>query len=97
MRAMALSRERAVDLSHRMLERLKKTPGVSLLGEPEFVRNQVLNALLAWDKESDALAAEVKKRLAARARRVVEGSREWDLLFSEEMEKALLALAGRGE
>jgi len=94
---MPLSRERAVDLSHRMIERLAKEPGVELAHEREFVRNQILKALLDWDREEERLSAEVKKRLATRARRVAEGSREWDLLYAEEMEKALSALLGRGE
>jgi hypothetical protein len=94
---MALSRERAVDLSHRIVERLGKTPGVTLGGEREYVRNQILQSLLAWDKENDRLSAGVKAKLAARGRRVVEGSREWDLLYAEEMERAYAALLSRGE
>ncbi len=94
---MAISRERAVDLSHRMVERLAKTPGVTLAGEREYVRNQLLQALLAWDRENERLSGEVRAKLAARGRRVVEGSREWDLLFAEEMERAYAALLSRGE
>ena len=32
-----------------------------------------------------------------RNRRAVEGTQEWDLLFAEEMTRALVALLGRGE
>jgi hypothetical protein len=92
-----ISRERAVDLSHRMIERLVKTPGVALGGDREVARNHVLQALLQWDKENERLSLEVKQRLVARSRRVVEGSREWDLLFAEEMERAYAALLARGE
>lgn len=94
---MAISRERAVDLSHRMVERLGRTPGVTLAAEREFLRNHILQAILAWDKENDRIAQEVRAKIAARGRRVVEGSREWDLLFSEEMERAYAALLSRGE
>jgi len=90
-----ISRERAVDLSHRMIERVLKTPGVELAVEREYARNQILKGLLAWDKESDRLSEEVRARL--RARRVVEGSRDWDLAFAADLEKALAALASRGE
>ena len=92
-----ISRERAVDLSHRMIERLSKTPGVTLSGEREYARNHVLQALLSWDKENERLSGEVEKKLRSRGRRVVEGSREWDLLFAEEMERAYAALLSRGE
>jgi hypothetical protein len=92
---MAISRERAVDLSHRMIERLTKTPGAALAVEKEYARNQILKALLAWDKEAEKLAEEVKARL--RGRRMVEGSRDFDLAYAAELEKALAALAARGE
>lgn len=94
---MPLSRERAVDLSRQMVDRLAKTPGVELLNETEYVRNQILQALLGWDKETDKIAAEIKQKLSARARKVPEGSREWELLFAEELERALHARIARGE
>lgn len=92
-----ISRERAVDLSHRMVERLGKTPGVTLGGEREYVRNHILQALLAWDKENARVTQAVKAKIAARSRRVVEGTREWDLLVAEELERAYAALLSRGE
>ena len=79
-----------------MVERLARTAGVALVGEREYVRNHVLQALLAWDKENERLAKETEKKLLAKGRRVVEGSRDWDLLFAEEMERAYGALAARG-
>ena len=92
-----ISRARAVDLSHRMVERLSKTPGVTVAAEREYARNHILQAILAWDKENERLSSETEKKLLARARRVVAGSREWDLLFAEEMERAYAALLSRGE
>jgi len=80
-----------------MVERLAKTPGVTLGGDREYVRNHILQTLLSWDRENDRLTADVKAKLLARGRRVVEGSREWDLLFAEEMERAYAALLSRGE
>ena len=93
---MPLSRERAVDLSHRMVERMAGTVAVELSREREFVRNHVLQALLEWDRETGRLESQVRAKLLARPRRPVEGSREWDLLFAEEMERAYAALAARG-
>lgn len=94
---MALSRERANDLSHRILEGLRKTPGVELTAEAEFVRNRVAAALQEWEKESDLLAAEARKRVLARGRRVAEGSREFDQLLSEELRRLWDERATRGE
>lgn len=93
---MALSRERAVDLSHRMVERMAGTVAVEFAREREFVRNHVLSALLEWDRETGRLEAEVRTKILARPRKPLEGSREWDLLFAEEMERAYAALASRG-
>lgn len=94
---MALSRERANDLSHRILEGLRKTPGVELAAEAEFARNRVAAALQEWEKESDLLAAEARKRVLARGRRVAEGSREFDQLLSEELRRLWGERATRGE
>jgi hypothetical protein len=91
-----ISRERAVDLSHRIVERLTGSAGMDLAREREFVRNHILQGLLEWDRENDRLSAEASKKIASK-KRVVEGSREWDLLFAEEMEKAYAALLARGE
>ena len=89
---MALSRERAVDLSHRILERLRKAPGIALTEEPEQVRNKALRALLDWDRELDHLGKEIRAKIAAKPRPPVEGSRQFELLFAEELEKALASL-----
>ena len=94
---MGLSRERANDLSHRILEGLRKTAGVELAAEGEYVRNRVASALQEWEKESDALAAEARKRVLARGRRVAEGSREFDQLLSEELRRLWGERANRGE
>ena len=94
---MALSRERANDLSHRILEGLRKTPGVEMTAEPEFVRNRIAAALGEWERESDLLSAEARKRVLARGRRVPEGSREFDQLLSEELRRLWDERAAKGE
>ena len=93
---MPRSRERAVDLSHRMVERMAGTASLRLAREREYVRNHLLRALLDWDRESARLETEVREKLLSRPRKPPEGSREWDLLFAEEMERAYAAFAARG-
>jgi len=93
---MPRSRERAVDLSHRMVERIGGTATLSLAQEREYVRNHLLKALLDWDRENARIEGEVRDRILARPRKPPEGSRAWDLLFAEEMERAYAALAARG-
>ena len=94
---MPISRERAVDLSHRILEAWEKQPGATLGAPREMVRNRVLQVLVEWDRESEKLEGEARAKVLARGRRVVEGSREFDILFAEEMGRAYEALVGRGE
>ena len=65
--------------------------------EREFVRNAILQALLQWDRENERLRAEAARKIAARGRRVAEGSREWDLLLGEELEKVYAAVLSHGE
>lgn len=94
---MALSRERANDLSHRILDSLRTTPGVEVAAEAEYVRNRIASALGEWEKESDLLAAEARRRVLSRGRRVAEGSREFDQLLSEELRRLWAERASRGE
>jgi hypothetical protein len=79
-----------------MVERIAGTAVLALCREREYVRNHILQALLEWDHESARLEAEVRAKLLARTRKPVEGSREWDLLFTEEIERVYGALAARG-
>jgi hypothetical protein len=94
---MAISRERAVDLSHKIMERLTATPGVVLPAAREATRARVLQALLDWDREIAAIEVRTKERIREKSRRTVEGSREWDLLYAEELTRALADFLGRGE
>ena len=94
---MALSRERCNDLSHRIFDGLRKTPGVEFTVEGEYVRNRVASALQEWEKESEALSAEARKRVLSRSRRIAEGSREFDQLVSEELRRLWGERATRGE
>ena len=94
---MPISRERAADLSQRIVDQWAKVPGASFGAPREVVRNRVLRVLLEWDKESEKLEAEARARVLTRGRRVTEGSREFDILFAEEMTRGFEALVGRGE
>ena len=94
---MAISRERAVELSHRVVERLASTPGVSVVAARELTRNRILQAILDWDREVARLEEEARKKTRERNRRAVEGSSEWDLLYAEELTRALADFLGRGE
>ena len=94
---MSLSHERAIDLSRRILDGLRKAPGVELTAEAEYVTKGISSALQGWEKENEALATEARKRVLARGRRVVEGSREFDQILSEELRRLWDERATRGE
>ena len=94
---MAISRERAVELSHRVVDRLAAAPGVNILAARELARNRILQALLDWDREIAQLEEQARKKTRERNRRVAEGSPEWDLLYGEELTRGLTDLLGRGE
>ncbi len=94
---MSLSHERAIDLSRRILEGLRKAPGVELTAETEYVTKGISSALQGWEKENEALAAEARKRVLARGRRIAEGSREFDQILSEELHRLWAERSTRGE
>jgi len=94
---MTLSHERAIDLARRIHEGLRKAPGVELTAEAEYVTKGISSALQGWERENEAIAAEARKRVLARGRRVAEGSREFDQLLSEELHRLWAERATRGE
>lgn len=80
-----------------MAGKLAATSGIAVTAEREVLRSQILQTLLEWDRESGRLEKSAADRVAGRGRRPPEGSREWELLVFEELQKAYDALAGRGE
>ena len=98
--AMKLSRDKVTDISHKIVEMLRKSRELRLRNKDtnavrlEIVR-QMTDVLVTEDKVDRAARAKVRTL----KRDIPEGSEEWDLLlrryYSEELKKLGIDIAGR--
>ena len=90
---MSLSREKINHLSLLVVKALQKAGGVKFLKPENDVRLQIVKTLTDELKIEEAVDIEVRRKLASYSRKIVEGNREWDVmyqkLYEEEMKKRL--------
>jgi hypothetical protein len=90
---MSLSRPKINQLSQLIVKDLQKSGVVRLLKAENEVRLQVVKTLSDELKIEEVIEAEVRRKLASYSRKILEGSREWDVmyqkLYEQEMKKRL--------
>lgn len=80
---MRISREKINHLSNIIVKELEDSEDVSFLGDSTDVRINVVRAItneLAIDDEIDE---EVRRVLSTYSNRLIEGTREWDILYAK--------------
>ena len=86
---MGLSRPKINYLSHLIVKALQNAGNVSFLKPENDVSLQIVKTLTDELK----IDAEVRRKLASYARKIVEGNREWDVMYQkfyeQEMKKRL--------
>ncbi|GIX46197.1 MAG: hypothetical protein KatS3mg131_0408 [Candidatus Tectimicrobiota bacterium] len=80
---MALSREKVNHLSQILIRGLQQFPGVTLQAPANTVRLEIVNTFQQALKLEEAIDAAVRQKLASYSRRIVEGSREWDVMYQK--------------
>ena len=90
---MSLGRPKINYLSQLIVKALQKTDTVTFLKAENDVRLQIVKTLADELKIEEVVDAEVRRKLASYSRKIVEGNREWDVmyqkLYEEEMKKRL--------
>ena len=90
---MGLSRPKINYLSHLIVKALQNAGNVSFLKPENDVRLQVVKTLTDALKIEEAIDTEVRRKLTSYARKIVEGNREWDVMYQkfyeQEMKKRL--------
>jgi uncharacterized protein len=90
---MSLSRPKINALSHLIVKALQKAETVTFLKAENDVRLQIVKTLTDELKIEEVVDAEVRRKLASYSRKIVEGNREWDVmyqkLYEEETKKRL--------
>ena len=90
---MGLSRPKINHLSHLIVKALQQAGTVTFLKPENDVRLQIVKTLTDELKIEDVIDAEVRRKLASYSRKIVEGNREWDVMYEkfyeQEMKKRL--------
>jgi uncharacterized protein len=90
---MSLSRAKINHLSQLIVKVLQKAGSVKFLKLENDVRLQIVKTLTDELKIEAIVDAEVRRQLASYSRKIVEGNREWDVmyqkLYEQEMKKRL--------
>lgn len=90
---MSLSRPKINQLSQLIIKNLQQTSAIRLRKAENDVRLQIVKTLMDELKIEEIIDAEVRRKLASYSRKILEGSREWDVMYQkfyeQEMKKRL--------
>jgi hypothetical protein len=81
-----MSRERLFFLTDLIVKEIGNVPGV-LVKAPEDLRTEIVRALTDEAKLEETIDAEVRKTLGSYRQPLVEGSREWEVMYQKTREE----------
>ncbi len=89
--AMKLSRDKIIDMSHKIVSMLRKSREVRLKKPPNEVRLEMVREITALLQIEDRVDRAARQKIRSQKREITEGSEEYDLLFrryyAEELKK----------
>ena len=80
---MSLSREKINHLSQVLVRGLEKLPGVTFQAPTNTVRLEIVRAFHEALRLEETIDTAVRRTLNSYARKIVEGSREWDVRYQK--------------
>ncbi len=86
---MSLSRPKINQLSQLIIKNLQQTGAVRLRKAENDVRLQIVKTLMDELKIEEIIDAEVRRKLASYSRKILEGSREWDVMYQKFYEQEM--------
>ncbi|MBZ5727059.1 MAG: DUF507 family protein [Acidobacteriia bacterium] len=96
--AMKLSRDKVTDISHKIVDMLRKSHELRLKDkDPNNVRLEILRSMTELLIAEDKVDRAARQKIRSQKREIPEGSEEWDLLlrryYGEELKKLGIDLA----
>jgi hypothetical protein len=88
---MKLSRDKIIDISHKVVPGLRKAREVRLKKAPNEVRLELVRGITELLQTEDKVDRTARQKIRSQKREIPEGSEEWDLLlrryYAEELKK----------
>jgi uncharacterized protein len=94
---MKLSRDKIIDMSHKVITALRKARQVRLKKQPNEVRLELVRLITQQLQTEERVDRAAREKIRSQKREIPEGSEEWDLLlrryYAEELKKLGIDLA----
>jgi hypothetical protein len=88
---MKLTREKVIQLSHRIMAAVDELDEVEIFDEPNSIRQEIVKIFTDLLHAEEKIDQGVRQRIASQKRTIPEGGAEWDILFrkyySDELRK----------
>jgi hypothetical protein len=78
---MKLTREKVIQLSHRIMDALQELDEVEIFDEPNNIRQEIVKNLNDLLLEEEKIDGTVRLRITSQKRTIPEGGAEWDILY----------------
>ncbi|HEX2276614.1 MAG TPA: DUF507 family protein [Candidatus Tectomicrobia bacterium] len=86
---MSLSRQKINHLSQLIVKALQKAGHVTLLKPENDARLQIVKTLTDELRIEEIVDAEVRRKLSSYSRKIIEGNREWDVMYQKFYEQEM--------
>ena len=78
---MKLSREKIIQLSHRLVGAIEELDEIEIFDEPNAIRQEIVKILNDLMHEEEKVDAVVRQKITSQKRSIPEGSGEWEILY----------------
>ena len=78
---MKLSREKIIQLSHKIVEAIEELDEIEIFDEPNAIRQEIVKILNDLMHEEEKVDAAVRQKITSQKRSIPEGSGEWEILY----------------
>ncbi len=86
---MRLSREKILQLSHLLADKLADLKDVDFLEDRNTIRQEIVKILDQLMKDEESYEAAARTKLSSQKRNIPEGSQEWEVLFRKYYQEEL--------
>ena len=86
---MRLSRDKVMHLSHQIAQALNDPSLLAIITDPNRLRMEIANTMLEELRIEEEVNQEVQRILRSYKRTIVEGSREWDVMYRKTFEEQM--------
>jgi len=78
---MKLTREKVIQLSHRLMAAVEELDEVEIFDEPNNIRQEIVKIFNELLHEEEKIDETVRQRITSQKRTIPEGGAEWDILY----------------